>query len=33
MMGKTIKIHMDRNTFRVWEKFGNYIAEKEKWKK
>jgi hypothetical protein len=32
MMGKTIKINIDRNTFRVWEKFGNFIAEKEKWR-
>ncbi len=32
-MGKTINIFIDRNTFRGWEKYADYVKEKDKWRK
>jgi hypothetical protein len=32
-MGKTIPIFIDRNTFRVWQKYAEYTKDKEGWRK
>jgi hypothetical protein len=31
--GKTINVFIDRNTFRVWEKYADYSKDKYKWRK
>lgn len=33
MMGKTIKVFIDRKTFRVWQKYEDYIKDRDKWRK